>query len=69
MANGVLRGANARTMGMMAAFREVVRDYEVPDRGVLWKDLPVYLSPMISWLEGCRPKGVGGGNAIRYVVG
>ncbi|WVQ95211.1 hypothetical protein IAU59_002305 [Kwoniella sp. CBS 9459] len=67
MSSGQLRGANARTMGMMAAFREVIRDYECPDQAVLWKDLPIYLSPMIAWLETCRPKGVGGGNAIRWL--
>ena len=67
MSSGTLRGATARTMGMMAAFKEVIRDYECPDQAVLWKDLPVYLSPMISWLEACRPKGVGGGNAIRWL--
>nr|XP_031863874.1 uncharacterized protein CI109_000517 [Kwoniella shandongensis]KAA5530946.1 hypothetical protein CI109_000517 [Kwoniella shandongensis] len=67
MSSGQLRGANARTMGMMIAFREVIRDYECPDQAVLWKDLPIYLSPMIAWLETCRPKGVGGGNAIRWL--
>jgi translation initiation factor eIF-2B subunit delta len=67
MSSGSLRGANARTMAMMAAFQEVIRDYECPDQADLWKDLPIYLSPMIAWLEGCRPKGVGGGNAIRWL--
>ena len=67
MANGTLRGANARTMALLAAFQEVIRDYECPDQADLWKDLPIYLSPMIAWLEGCRPKGVGGGNAIRWL--
>jgi translation initiation factor eIF-2B subunit delta len=67
MANGELRGANARTMGMMCAFKEVIRDYETPENVVMWKDLMSHLSPMISFLEGCRPKGTGGGNAIRYV--
>ncbi|KAK8854538.1 hypothetical protein IAR55_003277 [Kwoniella newhampshirensis] len=67
MSSGQLRGANARTMGMMTAFREVIRDYECPDQAVMWKDLPIYLSPMIAWLETCRPKGVGGGNAIRWL--
>ncbi|ADV23533.1 translation initiation factor eIF-2B subunit delta [Cryptococcus gattii Ru294] len=67
MNSGQLRGANARTIGMMSAFKEVIRDYECPDQAVLWKDLPVYLSPMIAWLETCRPKGVGGGNAIRWL--
>jgi len=65
MANGELRGANARTMGMMCAFKEVIRDYETPESVVMWKDLMSHLSPMISFLEGCRPKGTGGGNAIR----
>ncbi|KAK4683479.1 translation initiation factor eIF-2B subunit delta, partial [Tremellales sp. Uapishka_1] len=54
-------------MGLMMCFKEVIRDYETPEKGVLWKDLMGYLSPMISWLEGCRPKGVGGGNAIRWL--
>ena len=67
MAEGTLRGANARTMAMMAAFQDVIRDYECHDQAVLWKDLPIYLSPMIAWLEGCRTKGVGGGNAIRWL--
>ncbi|ORY32127.1 putative translation initiation factor eIF-2B delta subunit [Naematelia encephala] len=69
MSSGTLRGANARTMATMAAFAEVVREYTCPDQAVLWKDLPVYLSPMIAFLEDCRPKGVGGGNAIRWLKG
>jgi translation initiation factor eIF-2B subunit delta len=67
MSSGELRGANARTMGMMSCFQEVIRDYDSPEHALLWKDLPIYLSPMIAWLETCRPKGVGGGNAIRWV--
>ncbi|EIW68307.1 hypothetical protein TREMEDRAFT_15648, partial [Tremella mesenterica DSM 1558] len=69
MSSGTLRGANARTIGMMIAFQEVIRDYETPENAVLWKDLPGHLSPMISFLENCRPKGVGGGNAIRWLKG
>lgn len=69
MSSGQLRGANARTHGLMLAFREVVRDYQSPENADLWKDLPGHLSPMIAWLESCRPKGVGGGNAIRWLKG
>lgn len=69
MSSGTLRGANARTMAMMTAFKEVIRDYESPEQAVLWKDLMGHLSPMIGWLESCRPKGVGGGNAIRWLKG
>lgn len=69
MSSGAIRGSNARTTGMMMAFREVIRDYTSPENAVLWKDLPGHLSPMIAWLEGCRPKGAGGGNAIRWLKG
>ena len=69
MCSGELRGANARTIATMSAFQQVIRDYECPEQSVLWKDLPNHLSPMIAWLEGCRPKGVGGGNAIRWLKG
>jgi translation initiation factor eIF-2B subunit delta len=67
MASGELRGANARTHALMIAFREVIRDYVSPDNADLWKDLPQHLSPNIAYLEGCRPKGIGGGNAIRWL--
>ena len=67
MSSGELRGANARTMAMMLAFRQVIEDYQCPEQTVLWKDLPNHLSPMIAWLEDCRPKGVGGGNGIRWL--
>jgi translation initiation factor eIF-2B subunit delta len=50
---------------MMRCWQEVIRDYETPESAVMWKDLMSHLSPMITFLEGCRPKGQGGGNAIR----
>ena len=67
MAAGELRGANARTHALMIAFREAIRDYVSPGNADLWKDLPQHLSPNIAYLEGCRPKGIGGGNAIRWL--
>lgn len=67
MASGTLRGANARTIGMMRCWQEVIRDYETPESAVMWKDLMSHMSPMITFLEGCRPKGQGGGNAIRWL--
>jgi translation initiation factor eIF-2B subunit delta len=69
IASGTLRGASARTIGVLQAFREVVRDYECPDTAVFWKDLSSHISPMIAYLETCRPKGVGVGNAIRWFKG
>jgi translation initiation factor eIF-2B subunit delta len=69
IASGTLRGASARTIGVLQAFREVVRDYTCPDTAVFWKDLATHISPMIAYLETCRPKGVGVGNAIRWFKG
>ncbi|KAL1407446.1 hypothetical protein Q8F55_006879 [Vanrija albida] len=69
IAAGTLRGASARTVGVLEAFREVVHDYQCPDTGVFWKDLNSHISPMIAYLETCRPKGVGVGNAIRWFKG
>lgn len=67
ISSGALRGANARAMGTMAAFQEVIRDFECPDPATLWKDLQAHMSPMIAFLEECRPKGAGTGNAIRWL--
>lgn len=69
IASGTLRGASARTMAVLEAFREVVRDYNCPENAVFWKDLNSHISPMIAYLETCRPKGVGVGNAIRWFKG
>lgn len=69
IAAGTLRGASARTVGVLEAFREVVHDYQCPETGVFWKDLNSHISPMIAYLETCRPKGVGVGNAIRWFKG
>lgn len=69
VASGALRGASARTMAVLQAFSEVVHDYQCPPDAVFWKDLNSYISPMIAYLETCRPKGVGVGNAIRWFKG
>lgn len=73
IASGKIRGTNARVVGLLSAFKEVVRDFSVSSVGGSAEDwgrlLLAHLSPMISFLEECRPKGVGGGNAIRFLKG
>lgn len=73
IASGKIRGTNARVVGLLSAFKEVVRDFSVSSVGGSAEDwgrlLLSHLSPMISFLEECRPKGVGGGNAIRFLKG
>ncbi|KAJ9120505.1 hypothetical protein QFC24_005178 [Naganishia onofrii] len=66
IASGQIRGVNARTIGLMAAFKEVVKGFTCPPEE-LHRLLPAHLSPMIAFLDQCRPKGVAGGNAIRHL--
>ncbi|KAJ9098994.1 hypothetical protein QFC20_005812 [Naganishia adeliensis] len=66
IASGQIRGVNARTIGLMAAFKEVIRGFSCPPEE-LHRLLPAHLSPMIAFLDQCRPKGVAGGNAIRHL--
>jgi translation initiation factor eIF-2B subunit delta len=64
LASGEIRGANARVIGILSAFKEVISGFSCPPEE-LHRLLPAHISPMIAFLDQCRPKGVGGGNAIR----
>lgn len=61
-----LRGTNARTTALLLTFRQVIIDHSWPPRE-MHRVLPAHLSPMIGFLDGCRPKGVAGGNVIRWL--
>lgn len=61
-----LRGTNARTTALLLTFRQVILDHSWPPRE-MHRVLPAYLSPMIGYLDSCRPKGVAGGNVIRWL--
>lgn len=67
ISTGQIRGTNARVIGLLCAFKEVIRSFSMSSANHQdWSRLLLaHLSPMISFLEECRPKGVGGGNAIR----
>ncbi len=65
IASGEVKGTNARTIGLLSAFKMVIRDFGCPPEQ-MHRLLPAHISPMIAYLDHCRPKGVGGGNAIRY---
>lgn len=63
-----LRGTNARTTALLLTFRSIISQHSWPPRE-MHRVLPAYLSPMIAYLEGCRPKGIAGGNVIRWLKG
>ncbi|TGZ84290.1 eukaryotic translation initiation factor 2B delta [Ascodesmis nigricans] len=57
MNKGIIRGATARTMAMLACLRRVIDDYETPRDQTLIRHLPTsrYLSHQISFLTSARP--------------
>lgn len=66
-ANGAVRGADARCVAMLEAFREVVKDYRVPEGKTLQRDLVAHLSVNVGFLVEARPLGTAMGNAIKYL--
>ncbi|CEH12634.1 Translation initiation factor 2B, delta subunit (eIF-2Bdelta/GCD2) [Ceraceosorus bombacis] len=62
-----LMGASARTIGVLGAFKDVVRDYRTPKGAVLSRDLIGKLAPQINALVHARPLGQGVAHAIRYL--
>lgn len=65
--SGAVTGSNARCLAMLAAFKEVIRDYVTPQGTTLARNLATYLSLQISYLVKARPLSVGMGTAIRHL--
>jgi len=66
-ADGSVRGASARCVAMLVAFRTLVQDYVTPEGKVLSRDLTAVLNTSIQFLVECRPLSAGMGNAIKYL--
>ncbi|CAM9708992.1 unnamed protein product, partial [Phaeothamnion confervicola] len=66
-ASGSVRGANARAIAMLGAFKDVIRDYQTPAGTALSRDLVKHLLPMIQFLIDCRPHSISMGNSIKFV--
>jgi translation initiation factor eIF-2B subunit delta len=64
--NPVLRGTNARSIALLLTFKEIILTHTWPARE-MHRVLPNYISPMIGFLDTCRPKGIAGGNVIRWL--
>ncbi len=62
-----LLGSSARTVGMLTAFKQVIRDYKTPPQKSLALDLDAKLKPLIQYLIDCRPLAIGMGNAIKHL--
>ncbi|XP_025088992.1 translation initiation factor eIF-2B subunit delta-like isoform X3 [Pomacea canaliculata] len=64
---GFLQGSNARALGLLAAFHEVILSYSTPQNKDLSRDLEARIKPYISFLDICRPLSVSMGNAIKFI--
>jgi len=62
-----ISGANARCLGMLEAFKQVIADYQSPPDQILSRHLDNHLKPHISYILNFRPMAVSMGNAIRYL--
>nr|XP_046146977.1 translation initiation factor eIF-2B subunit delta-like [Oncorhynchus gorbuscha] len=64
---GIVVGSNARSVALLHAFKQVIRDYTTPPNEELARDLVNKLKPYISFLNQCRPLSASMGNAIKYI--
>lgn len=67
MADGQVRGANARCSAMMDMFAEVIRGFKVPPGKTFARECGALLNSMVSFLVGCRPLSPAMGNAVKAV--
>lgn len=64
----VICGSTARLVSMLQVFKIVIESYTTPEGQALARHLTAhYLSPQITYLQGCRPNSISMGNAIRYL--
>ncbi|KAJ8332439.1 hypothetical protein SKAU_G00426120 [Synaphobranchus kaupii] len=64
---GIVAGSNSRSIALLHAFKQVIRDYNTPPNEELSRDLVNKLKPYISFLNQCRPLSASMGNAIKYM--
>ncbi|GBN13058.1 Translation initiation factor eIF-2B subunit delta [Araneus ventricosus] len=64
---GTICGSNARCVGFLGAFREVIKDYEKPSNKEFSRDLESKLKTYLNFLNNCRPLSVSITNAVRFL--
>lgn len=66
-ANKVIVGSNARCVALLAAVKQMVRDFEKPTQADFIRGLEANLQESLAYLHHCRPLGVSMQNAIRHI--
>lgn len=67
MKYGVVEGATARVISMLAALKRFISDYRTPESCDLSRDMADKLKPNVDFLHACRPHAIAMDNAIRSV--
>ncbi|KAK8395056.1 hypothetical protein O3P69_006070 [Scylla paramamosain] len=67
MKYGVVEGATARVISMLAALKLFISDYRTPESCDLSRDMADKLKPNVDFLHACRPHAIAMDNAIRSV--
>uniref|UniRef100_A0A0P4VTZ9 Translation initiation factor eIF2B subunit delta n=2 Tax=Scylla olivacea TaxID=85551 RepID=A0A0P4VTZ9_SCYOL len=67
MKYGVVEGATARVISMLAALKLFISDYRTPESCDLSRDMAEKLKPNVDFLHACRPHAIAMDNAIRSV--
>ncbi|RDX99241.1 Translation initiation factor eIF-2B subunit delta, partial [Mucuna pruriens] len=65
--SGDISGGNARSIAMLQAFQEAIRDYRVLSEKTLVRDLTAKISSYVSFFIECRLHSISMGNAIRFL--
>ncbi|EZA54051.1 hypothetical protein DMN91_000102 [Ooceraea biroi] len=66
-ASKIVVGSNARCVALLAAVKQVVRDFEKPVQADFVRGLEVTLKESLEYLHHCRPKAVSMDNAMRHL--
>lgn len=66
-ANRVVVGSNARCVALLAAIKQVVRDFVKPAQADFVRGLEVSLQESLAYLHHCRPLAVSMKNAMRHL--
>ena len=64
-AANTIRGANARCLAMLVAFKQVVSEYTTPNDKALRWDLDKKLKAVFQFLTDCRQHSISMGNAFK----
>lgn len=67
-ANKVIVGSNARCVGLLAAVKQVIQDFEKPIHEDFIRGLEANLKESLKYLCHCRPLGVSMHNAMRHLT-